>query len=306
MNCIRLTVGISLIVLAAVLQGCDGGTLLPITLTEGESIRYQMTTVEEMNMDLPMGMGATNTTETKEFMLTFAIVGVDAEGLASVEVTFDEASSSASGGGPMAALSECGALAVKGMAGKKLSFELTNDGDVSSVQGVYELQSAVSAAYSKALKEKLGDMPGMAAMTGPIKAQIEASLTTESMELMLQDILLLRPLEPVKAGGTWENTYTASGAMPHEAAEIYTLNALGTGEAEIGGQSVISPSAAGVTTPNGASLSFSGNGASSATIDESTGWLQKSQGKANLSGQINAAGTKMEMKLTVSTTVTRL
>jgi len=99
---------------------------------------------------------------------------------------------------------------------------------VSEVQGVFELQRAVTEVVSKALAEMQEDVPGMGAMAGLLKEQISASLNAESMELMLQDLFLLRPMEPVGKGGIWENTYTATGATPHQGAVTYTLDETGT------------------------------------------------------------------------------
>jgi hypothetical protein len=305
MNYLRFTVGVSLIVLVAVLAGCGGGTMLPITLTEGESISCEMATKRTVTVNAPTRTTALNATETTNYKMTFAILGVDANGMASVEVMFDEASSSTTGGESMGARWECRARSVKGMTGKKLKFQLTSDGDISSMQGVDELQSAVATNFIEALKDELGDTPEMTTLTGSARAQIADSLTVESMELMMKDVLLLRPPKPVKVGGTWENIITASKALPYDAIETFTLNKLGAGEAEIGSETVISP-AAGATMPDGAPLILSGICTSIFIVDEKTGWLRESHGNTNITTQIVAAGKEAEMKTTFSTTVTRL
>jgi len=299
--------------LALTISACSkpAETKTPFAPTAGQAREFFWTQVIDMSMKAPaMGMDDTTIQTTKMNLL--ATPGeASADGLIDVEVTFDYFAGETAGGASSAAAgldqNASNKSIAKAMMGKSITANADAGGNVVSLSGVDTLKDSVLAELNKI------EYPGE--LAGTIKTIIEQ--TTDqgfgeaAMKDMTESFILPRSLENLDAGVTWTRySKTDFGMLPTNVTHTYTITErsdtavsveeTSTYELDTSAKSLVdivklNPMVAGLGDPT---LSLSGTGTGSYTIDSASGWANAYNGSATLKGNLEIGPMKADINIT--------
>lgn len=268
---------------------------LRFRLEEGESYKLRVTIEqeivrwiegEEQEIIQTIGIGQ-----------TFDVKKVDADGTATIEVTF----------GPMAMKMEgpqgtfeydsedppdevpLPGKALGAMVGQGFTMKITPEGRVTDLKGADKM--------FEAMLESL-DLP-----EGPIKDSIVESLKDqfgeEALKEMMENMTALLPDKPVGIGDSWSHTIVLTKGFPSIMENTWTLTDRKDGVATIKVKSTIksNPDAPPMKMgPMTMKYKLKGSQKGTVKLDEATGWFVEGEIKQEMSGEIIMGGIPGQAK----------
>lgn len=272
------------------LSGCAAHTSdieLAMSLREGQTYRMRMVMDQHVEQTL-MGT-AINVDQTTETVQRFDVREVDSEGVA--RVTWVHESVRFSQDGPMGHVEYDSSDTTRAvspmtagyaaMVGRELSARIAPTGVVSDVQGMNEILDAM-----------LSDVDS--ATAAGLRETLRAQLGNEAMANLLSSTFAIFPAEPVGIGDSWERTIELSVFFPLVVAATWTLRARRDGIAVLDVVSTVTSDPDAPPLQMGAfnmNIQLSGEQTGTIELDESTGWIVRSEITQELAGEASMSGT---------------
>ncbi|MBN1788566.1 MAG: hypothetical protein JW806_09270 [Sedimentisphaerales bacterium] len=307
---ILITIGI-LVLSVAVCPAEAGKVDLRLRLKKGDS--HEMKMVQTQNIMQSMNEAQMNMTQSQEMVIGMDCLGVDANGMMDVEVTYKSMKMTMDG--PMGHIeidsgnlkpvdsNNPAAQMMAGMfsaiAGTKLQMKVSPTGQTSDIQGLEKM-------FNK-IQEKAGLQSQMA------KEFAEQMFGEEQMKQMSGNMFGVFPGKPVDIGDTWDDTLDLDVGFPMDVKTTYTLKDVKKGSAYI---DAIAKMEMGDTAkpidmgPTKASFQMSGTMSMASLVNEKTGLTEKSNMTMNFEGvtkmeanEYMPQGMTMPMKITGEATV---
>jgi hypothetical protein len=281
--------------------------MLRLNLEAGQRYQQRMT----MTQSIDQVMNGITVTMNQDMTLDYdySVTDVDAQGVATVESTYNRVASKVSTQGMAVSFDSATAedpispefRPLAAMVGKKFTMRISPLGSVASIEGLSEILDAVIAEMS---------------VEGPAREQVLENMKRqfgeEAMKDLIEQAMAIYPLEPVAVGDTWAKTLEIRQMVPLKLDNTWVLKEVTDETATLEVTSLIGP-AGDDTTVNmmGAELNVRLEGAQSGTsiIDRKTGWVESSTVNQNVDGAMTLPGVEglpegMSIPLSIRSTVT--
>ena len=227
----------------------------------------------------------------------FEVLAVDADGTASVQITYQTIRAKMSGPigmieydstEPDAAVGEddtekqmIGQM-FEGMVGLSFVMKVNTQGKVVEVKGFKEMMQQMA--------EKIGaDDP---AENEEIKEFLKNFLSEDKVKMMGSNMALAFPSQPVGIGDSWTDKETMSVGFPIEIDNTYTLKESKNGVAIVDISSMMDLGENGASIeigPMKMNMEMTGSVQGTSEINEASGWMIRSKMKMQLAGQMSIA-----------------
>ena len=205
----------------------------------------------------------------------------------------------------------------KAMNGARLSYLLSNDGQISDVQGVEDYLKHLTQGMEKAF----GKTPGAGAQQKTMSETMGTFMSPDLIKRSLGEAYRTMPGAPVKLGGTWKytttlpvmgTTFTQSGAgtFQSRAAGIVTIAQTGKFSTDGGAEFKIPGVLPKAGTPAPITqLDLRGDSSGQISVDESTGLTVESRTTQNMEGELvmsglTGVGSTMTIPMKIQTVTT--
>ena len=185
------------------------------------------------------------------------------------------------------------------MVGKSFEMTLTNKGKVTSISG-----------FDVIIRDLFENLPkSVESQKEQLSTQMEKAFGKDSFIQSMEAATAIFPEKPVRIGDTWMIETTVMSTMEYSISNVYTLKKV-TDElyVVIAKGTITSPENADFMETNGVLMKqeLSGTSTSKISLVKSTGWVQNSEFKQNISGKTimkqTADGEVMEMPMTLKAT----
>jgi hypothetical protein len=281
--------------------------ILRLNLEAGQ--RYQQRMTMSQNIDQVMNGITITMNQDMTLDYDYSVTDIDAQGVATVESTYDRVASkvrtqgmsvsydSATAEGPISP--EFRPLAA--MVGKTFTMRISPLGSVVSIEGLSEILDAVIAEMT---------------IDGPAREQVLENMKRqfgeEAMKELIEQAMAIYPPEPVAVGDSWVKTIEIRQMVPLKLDNTWVLKEVSENTATLEVTSLIG-SAGEDTTVNmmGAEVNVRLEGAQSGTsiIDRKTGWVESSTVNQNVDGAMTLPAGEgfpdgMSIPLSIRSTVT--
>jgi len=246
-------------------------------------------------------MGQTiDQSDATSLALTFDVAGVDPAGVATINVTVDEAQLGEMGG--MMEMLGAGKDNPLGdaleLAGRTFTMTVTSTGHVEKVEGMTPMVDDATKKAKELLTKELAkaQMPPqqkamMQQLTGAIGAILRRVFGDYAMAETMEDMMARYPKAPVKVGDSWTSVvFRSYGMSPMIRTETWTLTERKDGVLSLALTSKIEPNPDAPSINIGVGtmrLELSGQETGTIEMHEATGWIRK----ANLTQQIDGTNT---------------
>jgi hypothetical protein len=281
---------------------------LRLRLEKGQS--YKMKSVKDLkiNQIIP-GQQQVMTINQKTMTKNTYLVGdIQTDGNVPIKVTFDtiffsqegmgqnivyDSSNPSNSVGPMAAIWDA-------ITGQSITIVVTPEGKVKQVQGADALLTRI--------QKKIADLPD-AQMRHAMEISLKMQFSEEALKNNMEGSLNVYPDKPVGIGDAWQKRTAISQGFPMSVNTTYTLREQKDAVAIIDILSTIytdkgaSPIEAG---PNKVQYNMSGTLIGTMQMQESTGWITRSNTNMKLSGEMTVenSGAKQPISIPMSITGT--
>lgn len=248
--------------------------------------------------------------ESTRMVLTQDVESVDASGVATIKVTFDEVDL-----GSMAGLATAMGLpggdidgigGDLGLTGKTFTMKATPTGRVEEVRGMQAVVDELTRKTTEMIEKQLAEMnlppeakammPDMTAATG---AQMRRTLGDGAMAEQMEDGMTMYTDSPVGVGGSWARGVVRSAGMaPMIRSESWQLVGRKDGRLTLQYSATVSPNpdARAVNMGFGTmSVSVSGQITGTCQLEEASGWLVRADMTHQLEGAIKMTMAAMPM-----------
>lgn len=294
---LKVSLCAALCVMIVAVCGCEAGPSLALRTQAG--VTRQVDTEQDMNMSMEMMGQSMSLSTTTDMGFKMVVDSVAEDGTASITATYtknnvemDMDMMGTSMGDAMKEFMPDTTVAV----GKNLTFQLKPDGIVQNMQGQDEVVKAIAGSLSD-------DLP--AEMVIAQKKQLEGQMGNEMLNATLSKSLVVAPEGgSVKVGDSWSEQMTIPGQFPIRASTTYTVADATSETITLNTSSQLEGSGSPAGMPMGGSMKLSGTGTSTITVDAQTGWVQRQDGTAEMSGQMSMPMGEMPVKISVKNTVT--
>jgi hypothetical protein len=281
--------------------------MLRLNLEAGQRYQQRMT----MSQSIDQVMNGITITMNQDMTLDYdySVIDVDAQGVATVESTYDRVASKVSTQGMSVSYDSATAEApispefrpLAAMVGKTFTMRISPLGSVVSIEGLSEILDAVIAEMT---------------IDGPAREQVLENMKRqfgeEAMKDLIEQAMAIYPPEPVAVGDSWVNTIEIRQMVPLKLDNTWVLKEVNENTATLEVTSLIG-SAGENTTVNmmGTELNVRLEGAQSGTsiIDRQTGWVESSTVNQNVDGAMTLPAGEglpegMSIPLSIRSTVT--
>jgi hypothetical protein len=254
--------------------------------------------------------------------ITTLCEGVDPSGTATMKATIDGidvAGIVALSGLVGRTADEAGKLSGKDLdlIGKSFSMKVSPLGQVEEVKGMSEIvaeiakkagETADKAIEGLALPPKVVEMTRGIAKT--IDSQLQGTFGDNAMRETIGDLMAMYPDHPVRVGDSWTKDVVRSyGAMPMKRSETWTFTGRKDGQLTLWVYSKVTPNPDATPTLLGemarVKIEYTGDASGMVELDETTGWIVKSDITSQLDGTITIRamggdGEPIPVKINVS------
>ncbi len=288
------------LVAAFALCGC-GPTenKLALKIEAGDQYKLNFVTIADVD-----SMGSKSIEQDIDFLVD--VVSKEENGDFSLKLTYDYVKTSMEGGGagPETDLLRAQASVLKG---KIVTLKLSPSGRVQDLDGHLEIQDAIVDAQSEAMKEMMKGMPAGNPMAGFLgegffREQASREYGLEAYDYLMSQIVMPRPTEPMKAGGSWQCKMATPGAIPCISDTTYTIKSLEGDKAVIEVASTISVDPQKSEMDMGGmkmKYDISGTSKGTITLDNASGFVTSASFQATLTGEMTISGAMMPQSMTM-------
>jgi hypothetical protein len=281
--------------------------MLRLNLENGQRYQQRMT----MSQSIDQVMNGVTVTMNQDMTLDYdySVTDVDAQGVATVESTYDRIASKVSTQGMAVSYDSAtaeGSISpefrpLAAMVGKTFTMRISPLGSVVSIEGLSEILDAVIAEMT---------------IDGPAREQVLENMKRqfgeEAMKDLIEQAMAIYPPEPVAVGDSWVKTIEIRQMVPLKLDNTWVLKEVNENTATLEVTSLIGP-AGDDTTVNmmGTDLNVQLEGAQSgiSVIDRKTGWVESSTVNQNVDGTMTLPAGEglpegMSIPLSIRSTVT--
>ena len=295
--------GTGICILAALVScvGCGAKVTIQLHPQPGEVWSFKTTATYSIEAT-PMGNKAQQTA-SNVMGITTLCEGVDPSGTATMKVTIGEVDLSgivALSGLVARTADEATQLSGKDLdlIGKSFSMKVSPPGQIEELKGMSEIvaeiakkagETADKAIEPLALPPKVVEMTrGIARM---IDGQLQGAFGDNAMRETIGDLMTMYPDHPVRVGDSWTKDVVRSyGAMPMKRSETWTFTGRKDGRLTLGVYSKVTPNPDATPTLLGemarVRIEYTGDASGMVELDETTGWVVKSDITTQLDGTI--------------------
>jgi hypothetical protein len=281
--------------------GCGAKIAVQLHPQPGEVRSFKVTATYAIEAT-PMGNKAQQTA-ANVMGITTLCEGVDPSGTATMKVTIDEVG--LSGIAALSGLVEPMADEVAKLSGKDLdligksfSMKVSPPGQIEELKGMSEIVAEVAKKAGETAHKAIEGLalpPKVVEMTRGIPEMIDRQLQgifgDNAMRETIGDLVTMYPDHPVRVGDSWTKDVVRSyGAMPMKRSETWTFTGRKDGRLTLGVYSKLTPNPDATPTLLGeiaeVKIEYAGDASGMVELDQTTGWLVKSDITSLLDGTI--------------------
>ncbi len=286
---------------------------LRLRLEKGQSYKMQTITDMKINQTIPGQQQVMTILQRSGGKNIYTIEDVQADGTIVLKITHDAISSKIESANAMQNMeydstdtsTATGPLApiLGAIIGQSFTIVITPAGHIKEIQGASELLGNI--------QEKINELP-----EGPLRAGVETNLKMqygeEALKANTENSFDMYPDHPVGIGDTWQRRTVLNQGFPMVVDAIYTLKERKNGVAVIDIFAMIRTNRdTGSMEMGNMNLSYnvSGTAMRLIEIEESTGWMIRSDQNLRLNGSITVQSPQMQqpmsMPISISGTITQ-
>lgn len=258
---------------------------LGLNLEAGKTYRLMTNTSQEISQTI--GGQSQDMTQTIGMGLKHTVESVDESGTATIDVIYEKVKYEQNG--PLGRTTYDSddpnadvPLMAKGFAAlvdNGFKMMTNNKGEITDIQGVSQML------------QKMVDGLGV---SGAQAAQIESSLKMqfgdEALKQSMENTMAVYPSRPVGVGDSWTKTMEVNSGFPIKTTNTWTVKDIKDGVVYLNVVSKVSSADAGMEVAGmNVKYNLSGTQGGSIEMDQTTGWIKKSNLKQDISGRVEAS-----------------